>query len=193
MNADLKKRAKKAGIGVRTKPCRLCDGEGSVDVVDGLDLQRIRGKVGVSGYRVAAMAGKQPSHVKMVEEIDPDKAQRRCSDEMLLVYIELAENGAPEETKKRTELQERAYREGGERLRKQNLLRPLVPKVKKGQVWERKKLAEGEETPKRVEVIYVDGSTALVRRFDEPESIGKTIRTETLVQKWRDVTQEVKG
>ena len=193
MNADLKKRAKKAGIGITKRPCRLCNGKGSVEVVDGLDLQRVRGKAGVSGYRVAQMAGKRPSHVKMVEEVDPDKAQRRCSDELLEVYVGIAENGVPEELKKRTgDAYERAYRQGGERLRNKNLLRPPMPRVKKGQVWEKKGSAETEEPPQRVEVLFVEGSTALVRRFDEPESAGRAMRTETLAQKWQDVTQEVR-
>lgn len=200
MNQDLKKRARKAGIGVKTKPCRLCEGKGKIDVVDGLDLQRIRRKAEVSGYRVAQMTGKRPSYVKMIEEVDPDKAQRKCSEEMLLVYIDLAENGAPEDMKKRTEPQERAYKEGGERLRKQNLLRPPMPKVKKGQVWEKKGKPfmrnDGSiETPPpfRVEVLHVEGKTALIRRFDDPEAIGRTMRPETLAHKWVNVTQEVRG
>lgn len=191
MNPDLKKRAKKAGIGVSTRPCRTCDGKGKIDVVDGLDLQRIRGKLGVSGYRVAQMAGKQPSYVKMVEEVDPDKAQRRCSDELLEVYVELVEKGVPEDMKKRTAPQERAYKEGGERLREKNLLRPPMPKVKKGQVWEKTVGEDGESF--RIEVLHVEGKTALIRRFDNPEAVGRTMRPETLVQKWRDVTREVKG
>lgn len=193
MHPDLKKRAKKAGIGVRTKPCRLCEGNGKVDIVDGADLQRVRGKAGVSGYRVAQMAGKRPSYVKMVEEVDPDKAQRRCSDDMLEVYLQLAEKGVPEEMKKRSGgAREIGYEQGASNLRNKNLLRPPLPKVKKGQVWEKKGSAEEEEPPKRVEVLFVEGSTALVRRFDEPESAGLAMRTETLAQKWVNVTQEVR-
>lgn len=194
MNAKLKRRAKKAGIGISDKACRLCEGKGSVEVVDGLDLLRVRRIAGVSGYRVAQMAGKRPSYVKMVEEVDPDKAQRKCSEDLLAVYVELAEKGVPEGLKKRTNgNREAGYEQGAENLRSRNLLRPPMPKVKKGQVWEREGIvAEGEIRP-RVEVLYVEGSTALVRRFDEPDSAGRAMRSETLVHKWHDVTQEVKG
>jgi hypothetical protein len=194
MNADLKRRAKKAGIGVRTKPCRSCDGKGKFDVVDGLDLQRVRNKAGVSGYRVAQMAGKQPSYVKMVEEVDPDKEQRKCSDELLAVYVEIAEKGVPEELKKKSGgKREAGYAAGAKNLRRTNLLRPPMPKVKKGQVWEKKGPVKEGLPPFRVEVLHVEGSTALIRRFDEPDGIGRTLRTETLMHKWQDVTQEVRG
>lgn len=192
MNASLKKRAKKAGIGIEERPCKACAGAGVVESVDGLDLLRVRQKAGVSGYRVAQMAGKRPSHVKMVEETDPEKQRRRCSDELLEVYLDIAENGVPEEHRVKPGRRSIGYAQGARNLRTRNYLRPPLPKVKKGQVWEKKGSGEDGE-PFRVEVLHVEGKTALIRRFDDPEAIGRTMRPETLAQKWINVTEEVKG
>lgn len=194
MNPDLKKRAKKAGITLHEKPCAACAGTGTVVSVDGLDLARVRSKAEVSRYRVAQMGEVQPSYITMIEEADPEKAQRRCPEKLLEIYLKLSEEGVPDELKMSTKGKRLAgYAAGAKKLRETNLLRPPAPKVKKGQIWQEAGLVASNEIRRRVEVLYVEDSTALVRRFDEPEAAGVAMRTETLIQKWTDVTAEVRG